>query len=99
VQSRTKKPKKSVKKQLYGPFEDVEAAYLDNIELFGDRYILLDYGALVASTEMTARALAARIGLDWHPSLVRQTFNGMSIRPNSSFQDEDLKGRQSILTR
>jgi hypothetical protein len=99
------KPKRSAKKRLYAGFEQVEAAYLDNIRsiyanrtLFGDRYVLVDYGDLVADTETTARALAACLGLDWHPSLTRQTFNGMPIQPNTSFQGEGAGNRSSILT-
>ena len=99
------KPKRSAKKRLYAGFEQVEAAYLDNIRsihanrtLFGNRYVLVDYGDLVADTETTARALAACLGLDWHPSLTRQTFNGMPIQPNTSFQGEGLGNRGSILT-
>lgn len=99
------KPKRSAKKQLYAGFEQVEAAYLDNIRsihanrtLFGNRYVLVDYGDLVADTETTARALAACLGLDWHSSLTRQTFNGMPIQPNTSFQGEGLGNRGSILT-
>jgi hypothetical protein len=99
------KPKRSAKKRLYAGFEDVEAAYLDNIKafhanraLFGDRHILLDYENLVADIETTTKGLAHRIGLDWHPSLTRQTFNGMPIRPNTSFRGEDVKNRKSILT-
>ena len=99
-----KKAKRSPKKRLYGGFDDIEAAYLDNIkaardnaELFGDRFILLDYQTLVADTETTMQALAARIGLDWHSSLTRQTFNGMPIQPNTSFQ-HGSESRGSILT-
>ena len=95
------KTKRSAKKRLYGGFDQVEAAYLDNIKsihanrtLFGDRYIELDYETLVADTETTVRALAACLGLDWHPTLTRQTFNGMSIRPNTSFTG----GRKSVLS-
>ena len=95
------KTKRSAKKRLYGGFDEVEAAYRDNIksfhanrQLFGDRYIELDYEALAADTEETVRALAERIGLDWHPTLTRQTFNGRSIRPNTSFTG----GRKSVLS-
>ena len=85
--------------------EGAETAYLDNIqaihdnrELFGERFVLVDYDALVSDTETTMRTLAARIDLDWHPSLTRQTFNGMTIQPNTSFQGERAKNRASILT-
>jgi len=99
------KAKRSAKKRLYGGFEEVEAAYLDNIKafhanrtLFRDRFIELDYEALAADTEATVKALAKRIGLDWHPTLTRQTFNGMSIRPNTSFASGDDKSRKSVLS-
>jgi len=52
------------------------------------------FGVLCADTEETVRALAERIGLDWHPTLTRQTFNGRSIRPNTSFTG----GRKSVLS-
>jgi Sulfotransferase family len=87
-----------------GP-EEAESAYLDNVEAmrrnrenFGERFIVLDYEALVHDTEKEMRALAARIGLDWHECLTRQTFNGMSIHPNTSFQGETSSARSSILT-
>ena len=44
------------------------------------------------------KAVAARIGLDWHPSLARQTFNGMAIQPNTAFAGEGDGGRMSVLT-
>ena len=69
-------------------------AFHANGQLFGDRYIELDYEALAAGTEATLRALAERIGLEWHPTLTRQTFNGRSIRPNTSFTG----GRKSVLS-
>jgi hypothetical protein len=100
------KSKRSAKKRLYGGFDEVEAAYLDNIKafhanraLFGEGFVELDYEALAADTEATVRALADSIGLDWHPTLTRQTFNGMSIRPNTSFASGDgSKDRKSILS-
>lgn len=99
------KAKRSAKKRLYAGFEEVEAAYLDNIKafhanrtLFRDRFIELDYEALAADTEAAVKAVARRIGLDWHPTLTCQTFNGMSIRPNTSFANGDDKSRQSVLS-
>ncbi len=89
----------------YGGYECAEAGYLANFnaaqansDLFGDKFILLDYDALVANTETVMRGLAARIALDWHPSLICQTFNGMPIKPNSSFQGAAQDQHASILT-
>jgi hypothetical protein len=100
------KAKRSAKKRLYGGFDEVEATYLDNIKsfhtnraAFGERFIELDYEALAADTAATARGLAERIGLDWHPTLTQQTFNGMNIRPNTSFSGDGAKSRKSILSK
>jgi hypothetical protein len=88
----------------YGGYQRAEAAYLANLSairqnanLFGDRFIPLSYDGLVENTEAIMRGLAARLGLEWHQSLLSQTFNGMPIAPNSSFQDETHK-RASALT-
>jgi len=87
---------KSRAKRHYAGYDYAEAAYLDNIQsmhsnadLFGDDFILIDYAALVADTEGTMRRVGERLGLDFHPNLTRQTFNGMPIRPNTSFADEN----------
>jgi len=96
--------KSSVKPHYYGP-EAAEAAYLDNIramrdnrELFGEHFILLSYRDMIANAEAVMRTLAAKIGLEWHPILTRQTFNGMVIKPNTVFRGELRKTADSILT-
>jgi hypothetical protein len=90
-------------KRHYAGFEHAEAAYLDNVQamranadLFSKNFIIIDYGALVADTEGTMLRVGERLGLDFHPTLTRQTFNGMPIRPNSSFANENE--RRSALT-
>lgn len=54
-------------------------------ERHGDRVIVLAYESLVRDTERVLRQLAQRIGIAFAPSLLVPTFNGMPIRPNSSF--------------
>ena len=95
--------KRALKPHYYGP-EAAEAAYLDNIRaiasnraLFGDRFLLVTYEQLVSDTAGTMRSLTARLGLDWHSSLTRQTFNGMPIKPNTAF-GEAGEERASILS-
>jgi hypothetical protein len=96
--------KRTVKPHYYGP-EAAQAAYLDNLRaieanrsFFGDHFVLVDYQDLVSDTEGTMRSLASRIGLDWDPSLTRQTFNGMLIQPNTAFCGEVTEDRPSDLT-
>jgi hypothetical protein len=98
-------PKRNPRKKHYNGPEEAEASYLENIECmranretFGRQFIPLDYSALVADTEALMRALASRIGLDWHPSLMHQTFNGMTINPNTSFPGETAEHRKRILS-
>ena len=60
------KPKRSAKKRLYAGFDEVEAAYLDNIKSFHANRSCLAIAirarlrSLVADTEATVRALAER---------------------------------------
>jgi hypothetical protein len=89
----------------YAGFGEAQAAYLANVtsmrenaRLFGERFILVDYDRLLADTEGTMRDLAERIGIDWHPSLLQQTFNGMPIKPNSSFVGGPERKPRSILS-
>jgi Sulfotransferase family len=86
----------------YAGFEQAEERYIANVEamhrnraLFGERLILLDYDALSRETETTMRNLANLIGIDYHPILIKQTFNGVSTSPNTSFPSA---GRADALT-
>ena len=88
----------------YAGFSEAQTAYLANVKsiqenarLFGERFILVDYDRLLADTEKTMRRLAEQIGISWHPSLLQQTFNGMPIKPNSSFESGPGKKQRSIL--
>ncbi len=49
----------------------------------GDRVVVLTYERLVTDTRLVMAALAERIGIEMHPSLLTPTFNGMQIRSNS----------------
>jgi hypothetical protein len=96
--------KRLLKPHYYGP-EAAEAVYLDNIRaiaanraLFGNQFLLLDYGQLVSDTEAIMRNLAKSLGLDWDPYLARQTFNGMAINPNTAFSGDARAERASILS-
>ena len=80
----------------YAGFDRAEQTYLANVasislnrDTFGDRFLLLDYTTLAEETEATMRAVAERIGIDWHPVLTQQTFNGMPASPNTSFPKGD----------
>lgn len=52
---------------------------------YGDKVFLLGYENLVKDTEGHMRALAAWLGLDFDPILLRPTFQGMDIRANSAY--------------
>ena len=89
----------------YASFEDAEKSYLANVdamlrnsELLGERFALVHYSDLAGQTEISMRRLCGRIGLDWHSNLVKQTFNGMRITPNSSFRGGSKNNRAHILT-
>jgi hypothetical protein len=95
---------KSTQRHYAGP-DEAEATYLSNVQaihdnraLFGDRFLLADYGDLVSDVEATMKTIATRLGLDWHPALTRQTFNGMAIQPNTAFDGAGPEERKSILT-
>jgi hypothetical protein len=62
-------------------------------ERHGERVLVLTYEELVLEPERTMRAVSDRIGIEWVPSLVRPTFNGLPVRANSS----DPVGREGIL--
>jgi hypothetical protein len=59
--------------------ETTEAAIGD------DRVTMLAFRDLVSEPEGTMRALAAWLGIEFAPSMLEPTFNGLPIGPNSSF--------------
>jgi hypothetical protein len=88
---------------LYGSFEEAEDLYLSNLAAFqrnalefSNQFIGVGYDDLIHQRELTMRYIADTIGLSWNKVLCEQTFNGMAIRPNTSF--EAPGERKSILT-
>jgi hypothetical protein len=62
---------------------------LDARDARADRVLVCTYERLVTSTEDVMRELAGRIGIDFAPTLLRPTFNGMPIRADSAFEVAD----------
>jgi hypothetical protein len=60
-------------------------AALANRKRYGDRVYLLSFERLLGDTEATMRDLAAYLGIGFHESLLRPTFQDMGIGANSSF--------------
>jgi hypothetical protein len=56
----------------------------ESVQRYKGRILVLTLEQLVKDTSATIEALAGRLQIDLHPSLVQQTFNGMPILPNSS---------------
>jgi hypothetical protein len=54
-------------------------------ERYGERVLLLTFEQLVTQTERTMRALAGWLDIEFDPILTEPTFNGFSIKANSSF--------------
>jgi hypothetical protein len=59
-------------------------AAIESASRFDPNVLLLTYEQLVLNTEETMRAAADWIGITMSPRLVEPTFNGWSIRANSS---------------
>jgi hypothetical protein len=51
---------------------------------YGERVLVLTYEGLVREPGEVMRRVAERIGVTWRPSLLQPTFNGLSVRANSS---------------
>ena len=56
----------------------------------GGRLIVLRFRDLLQQGEATMGALAAKLGIDWNPLLLRPTFNGAPWYQNSSFEHSRL---------
>ena len=79
----------------HGAFESVDyavrhwkagyEAVLAALEQRGEMILLVRYEDVVSDTEPVMRRVARFLGLDFEPSLLRPTFNGMDITSNSSF--------------
>jgi hypothetical protein len=81
-------------------------AILDAKRRHGDKVYVIAFERLLSDTEGTMRALADYLGIDWHPLLAVPTFNGLSIKANSSFPidrhgvtDAPLKRREGLTAR
>jgi hypothetical protein len=59
-----------------------------NREHYGDRVIILSFEDLVGKTEVVMRALAHELAIDYDPILLEPTFNGRTMKANSSFPVE-----------
>jgi hypothetical protein len=61
-------------------------AALDARARHGAQTIVLTYERLVTGTETVMRGLAASVGIEFLPSLLEPTFNGLAIRADSAFE-------------
>jgi hypothetical protein len=66
---------------------------------YGDRFLLLSFRDLVTDREGTMRRLAAWCGIDFDPALLRQTFAGNRIGPNTNFHDSPERRPEAVLER
>lgn len=77
---------------------------LRNSAAYGEKVIILRFEDLVGDTERTMRMLARELGIAYAPILGEPTFNGKSMRANSSFTVEsagvieDPLARENTLT-
>jgi sulfotransferase family protein len=71
----------------YAEREDAIRQWCETTEaaLGDDRVTLLAFRDLVSEPEATMRTLAAWLGIEFAPSMLEPTFNGLPIGPNSSF--------------
>jgi hypothetical protein len=81
-------------------------AIVDAKRRHGDKVYVIAFERLLKDTERTMGTLAEYIGIDWHPILAAPTFNGLSIKANSSFRidrhgvtDAPLKRREGLTPR
>jgi len=93
VSLRAKKPDQRLDARVSLPrWKASTAAALANRERYGERVYLLSFERLLRETEATMRDLAAHLGIEFHESLLRPTFQNMSIGANSSFSSGAKKG-------
>jgi hypothetical protein len=62
---------------------------LRNSAAYGEKVIIVRFEDLVGDTERTMRMLARELGIAYDPILSKPTFNGKSMRANSSFAVEN----------
>jgi hypothetical protein len=54
---------------------------------YGDRFLLLSFKDLVSGREGTMHRICRWCGIEFDPCLLRQTFDGKHISPNTNFDD------------
>jgi hypothetical protein len=79
--------------EALGLWRQSTEASIQAAERFGERVVLLTYEQLVLEPEPTMSRVAERLGIAMSPQLLVPTFNGRSIRANSS----DPVEREGIL--
>ncbi len=57
---------------------------------YGDRVIILSFEDLLGGTEVTMRALARELGIEYDQTLLEPTFKGQTMKANSSFPVEQV---------
>jgi hypothetical protein len=90
VSLRAKKPSGRVDPRKWiGRWKRSTEAALANRERYGSRVHVSRFEHLLGDTEATMRELAEFLHLPFHDILARPTFQGMDIRANSSFANDD----------
>lgn len=64
-------------------------AILEAKERFDERVYILTFQDLIRSTEATMHSLAKFLAIDFMPTLLNPTFNGLPIKANSSYPVKD----------
>jgi len=70
-----------------------------NKSQYGDRVIIVSFEDLIGRTELTMRTLAEALAINFDPTLLAPTFNGVPARANSSFTTEQSGILMSPLAR
>ncbi|MFN2638466.1 MAG: Obg family GTPase CgtA, partial [Gemmatimonadaceae bacterium] len=61
-------------------------AMIEAKERYGDRVLLITFERLLKELEPTMERIASFLGIDFDPTLLEPTFNGLPIKANSSFR-------------
>jgi len=63
-------------------------AMIEAKERYGDRVLLITFERLLKELEPTMERIASFLGIDFEPTLLEPTFNGLPIKANSSFRTD-----------
>ncbi|MCS6975620.1 MAG: sulfotransferase [Gemmatales bacterium] len=81
------------KPEVYGDLETAVGLWRESTQAilsarirYGNRVLPLRFEELVTTTEATMRRVASFVGIDFHPSLLTPTFNGLPIKADSSYK-------------